>query len=75
MKIQAKLGVFGVLGNHEYYDKPDEALHYLRAHSCYIMKDEVISIPNTNIVLIGRDDRSCITTGCPPRSPIEKLVD
>lgn len=74
MKLKSKWGVFGVLGNHEYYDEAEKSREYLKQHNCYIMRDEV-TVVNDNIVIIGRDDRSCVTRGRPHRAQITKLLE
>ena len=55
--IKAPLGVFAVLGNHEYYGNLEELCEYLRESGIIVLRDSVVNL-GENIVLAGRDDMS-----------------
>lgn len=56
-QLNAPLGVYGVLGNHEYIGGDVEgAVSYLQKANVRILKDEVLDIGNS-LTLVGRDDR------------------
>ena len=55
--IKAKYGMYGVLGNHEYYGgNLDESLAVFKAANIKILRDEVIEV--AGIYLVGREDVS-----------------
>ena len=54
-QLKAPLGVYGVMGNHEYIGGPEEAFKYLREHGIQMLRDEVMKV-NDSFYLIGRDD-------------------
>lgn len=57
-KLEAKLGVYGVLGNHEYYGKKIPLLERLMESSgVKILRDETILVGN-RFYITGREDRT-----------------
>ena len=61
-QLQAPMGVYAVLGNHEYIgtysgEKMSTTLDYLRKSGIQILQDEALDI-GENLTLVGRDDRS-----------------
>ncbi|WP_333870688.1 metallophosphoesterase [Desulforamulus putei] len=55
--IKAKYGVYGVLGNHEYYTgNLNESLKIFKEANITILRDEVVEI--AGIYLVGREDAS-----------------
>ncbi|SHH22875.1 metallophosphoesterase [Desulforamulus hydrothermalis] len=55
--IKAKYGVFGVLGNHEYYTgNLSEIIKTLKEANIVILRDEAVEI--AGVCLVGRDDVS-----------------
>ncbi|AQS58149.1 metallophosphoesterase [Desulforamulus ferrireducens] len=53
--IQATYGVYGVLGNHEYYSgNLDEMINIFREANIRILRDEVIEV--AGVYLVGRED-------------------
>ncbi|WP_378952386.1 metallophosphoesterase [Pelosinus sp. sgz500959] len=81
--IRSRLGVFGILGSHEYiYGHSDKAIRYLEQAGITLLRDRYIRIGN-HIQLVGRDDllkkdlvgtpRSRLSTilqGCNRKDPI-----
>lgn len=62
LQLQAPMGVYGVLGNHEYIgtysgDKLSTTIDYLQKSGIRILQDEVLNVGN-NLTLVGRDDRT-----------------
>ena len=56
-KIKAKSGVYGVLGNHEYYGEGvKEAVEIFEGAGIRTLRDQSVKIEDLNISLIGRDD-------------------
>jgi predicted MPP superfamily phosphohydrolase len=57
--MQAPLGKFGVLGNHEYYTGPAECVAALRKAGLTMLVDEAVALPidgSAGITLVGHDD-------------------
>lgn len=68
--IQSELGVFGVLGNHEYYGgKIKELTKLMKSINITILQDETIVL-DKSIELIGRKDKTDRH-----RQPIAQLMD
>ncbi len=58
VQLKAQYGVIAVPGNHEYIGGIQNAIEYIKNHNIRILKDEVYTIGD--IQIIGRDDRSKI---------------
>ncbi len=56
-RIQTKLGVFSITGNHEFIGGADAASQYLADHGISVLRDEVVKIADS-FFLAGREDRS-----------------
>ncbi|GAB7140601.1 hypothetical protein RsTz2092_05510 [Deferribacterales bacterium RsTz2092] len=55
--IESTYGVYGVLGNHEYYGEGiNTAEKLLRSSGIVLLVDESVYIPELNLSIIGRDD-------------------
>lgn len=54
--LEAPLGVYMALGNHEYISGIKESIDFIKSTSIRILSDSLITLPN-DIQLIGRDDR------------------
>lgn len=69
-QMTAPLGVYGVLGNHEYYGgKIPEFLQQMKKIDIHILMDEIITIGD-DLVIVGRKDRTDKM-----RQPLEKLLE
>lgn len=55
--INAPLGVYGCLGNHEYISGLDESISFYHKSDIILLRDESVEVVN-NFTLIGRDDVS-----------------
>lgn len=56
-KLEAKYGVYAILGNHEYYGNLNKAIEVIQKSGINFLRDTTVTIDN-KIVLIGRDDRT-----------------
>lgn len=55
-RLHAPLGVYGVMGNHEYIGGAEPAYNYLTSHGLHILRDSVVKIKDSFYIL-GREDR------------------
>lgn len=53
-KFQAKYGIYGITGNHEYIGGIDRAAQYIEEHGITLLRDEFITV--AGVTLIGRED-------------------
>ena len=53
--LRAPLGVFGTLGNHEFYGDADENARALRAGGVQVLRDAVAVVAD-RVIVVGRDD-------------------
>ncbi len=67
-RIEAPLGVYGVLGNHEYIADPEKSVAFYEAAGIRLLRDSVVSLGG--VTLVGRDDRSNRD-----RRPLARLID
>jgi predicted MPP superfamily phosphohydrolase len=66
-QINAPLGVYAVIGNHEYYGNLQRAIELLREANITLLQDSVAQVDD--FYIIGRDDRSN-----PKRKKLQSLV-
>ena len=55
-ELKAPMGIYMVLGNHEYISGIDESIRYIKNTPIQLLRDSVVTLPN-GIQLVGRDDR------------------
>lgn len=55
-RIEAPLGVYLALGNHEYISGVEECIEFLEQTSVKVLRDSVVTLPN-GVQIAGRDDR------------------
>ena len=67
-KINARYGVYGVPGNHEYYGGMPESVEWLESAGIIMLRDSVVNIGDL-ISIAGRDDRSAHR-----RKPLKDIV-
>lgn len=56
-RLEAKNGIYMVLGNHEYIAGVDNSIEFLGHTGIQLLRDDVVLLPE-NIYLIGRDDKT-----------------
>lgn len=54
-ELKAPMGIYMVLGNHEYISGIDESIWYIKNTQIQLLRDSVVTLPN-GIQLVGRDD-------------------
>ena len=69
--LSAPLGVFAVLGNHEFYSGADEAARSFTEGAVIVLRDQSVVIDGA-MVLVGRDDRAASRMGR-RRSPLAAI--
>lgn len=72
-QLQAPLGVYAVMGNHEHIGGEKAAMKYLESHGLQVLRDTVVMI-NDSFWLIGRDDRDKQRFTGRQRKPLETLM-
>ncbi len=72
-RLNAPLGVFAVMGNHEYIGGAEPAYKYLTSHGLQIVRDSVVKI-NYSFYIIGREDRDKLRFAGQQRMSLEELV-
>lgn len=70
-EIETPLGVYTILGNHEYIGGIDKTLPYLKSINIKVLIDSVVTLPN-GIQLVGRNDRS--GRGMDQPKPLSELM-
>lgn len=70
-EIKTPLGVYAILGNHEYIGGYEKTLPYIKSINIKVLIDSVVTLPN-GIQLIGRNDRSAHGENQP--KPLKELM-
>lgn len=73
VRLEAPLGVWAVLGNHEHIGGSAAAQEYLEGYGLKILRDSVVKIDNS-FWLVGRDDRDKQRFTGRERKPLEELM-
>ena len=73
-EIAAPMGVYAILGNHEYIGGITRTLPYLESISIKVLRDTTIVLPN-GVQLVGRDDRDSRRMGDGTRKPLALLLE
>ncbi len=55
-RLNAPMGVYAVMGNHEYIGGSENAYQYLKDHGLTVLRDSVIKVKDS-FYLVGREDR------------------
>ena len=71
-EIETPLGVYAILGNHEYIGGIEKTLPYLKSINIKVLIDETVTLSN-GIQLVGRNDRSS-ERGANLRKPLTELL-
>ena len=72
-KISAPLGVYGIMGNHEYIGGAEAAAKYLSEHGITMLRDKVVNIKGM-FYLAGREDRSSNSFAGKKRLTLDSLL-
>ena len=72
-KISAPLGVYGIMGNHEYIGGAEAAAKYLEEHGITMLRDKVVNIKGM-FYLAGREDRSSNSFAGRKRLTLDSLL-
>ncbi len=72
-QLKAPLGVYAVMGNHEYIGGAEPAYEYLKNYGLEIIRDSVIMIDDSFYV-IGREDRDKSRFSGQERLPLDSLI-
>jgi predicted MPP superfamily phosphohydrolase len=73
-RIQARYGVFAVMGNHEYIGGGDATSRYLAENNITVLRDQSVKIGDS-FSIIGREDRSINRFAGRTRKDLETLAD
>lgn len=73
-KIESRLGVFAIPGNHEYFGGIEPKLAYLRKHGVILLRDSTVLI-DSSFYIVGRDDRQSNYTTGKQRKSINELIE
>ncbi|MDR3226068.1 MAG: metallophosphoesterase [Prevotellaceae bacterium] len=57
LQLQAPLGVYGVIGNHECYGDAENIVNYLKSAGIIMLQDSSVLLDN-EIYIVGRDDKT-----------------
>ncbi|MGB2867809.1 MAG: metallophosphoesterase [Bacteroidota bacterium] len=71
--IKSKYGVFAITGNHEYIGGVEEACKYLGEHGITVLRDDVVTVGDS-VVVVGREDRSIRQFTGKARKPLNELM-
>jgi uncharacterized protein len=71
--LDARHGVFAVLGNHEFYGDAAAADKYLEDHRITVLRDSVAVLPN-GISIVGREDITSQQMYSKPRKSLAELL-
>jgi uncharacterized protein len=72
-RLHAPMGVYAVMGNHEYIGGAEPAYNYLTSHGIHVIRDSVVKIGNS-FYLIGREDRDKPRFSGKERLPLDVLI-
>ncbi len=72
-ELKAPLGVFAVMGNHEYIGGADPAYEYLKSHGLIMIRDSVVKVKDS-FYIIGREDRDKKRFSGRERKPLKELI-
>lgn len=68
-RIEAPMGIYASLGNHEYISGLKESLDFMEKAGIHLLQDSV-ALVDSAFYIVGRDDRTN-----PDRKPLKTLVD
>lgn len=74
LDFSAPMGVYAIMGNHEYIGNADSAEKLLEQHGIRVLRDSSTELEK-NLTLIGRDDRMAVQMRRMPRMELSQLVE
>lgn len=75
-RLQARFGVYAVLGNHEYYGGHiEEYVGRMREIGIPVLQDEAAEIADGAVVVAGRKDKTAESMDPAGRQPVQALLD
>jgi uncharacterized protein len=72
-RLSAPLGVYAILGNHEYYGGIDKSIKYIKSLEIQLLIDSVVDIDHI-LTLVGRDDIGSVNMYRKKRKSIGELM-
>lgn len=72
-KLSAPMGVYGIMGNHEYIGGAEAACKYLEEHGIKMLRDKVANIKGM-FYIAGREDRSMNSFAGKQRMALDSLL-
>ncbi|PMP97854.1 MAG: metallophosphoesterase [Thermodesulfobacterium geofontis] len=57
-ELKAPLGIYAILGNHEYYRGVKQAIEFIEKAGFTLLRNEVIDVKNI-LYIVGLDDKTC----------------
>ena len=73
-RLQARYGVFAIMGNHEYFGGSEVASRYLSEQNITMLRDQSVKIADS-FFIIGREDRSADRRFGQPRKDLKVLME
>lgn len=74
LEFSAPMGVYAIMGNHEYIGNADKAENYMVQHGIKVLRDFSIELEK-NLTIIGRDDRMAEQVRKSPRKEMSQLIE
>jgi uncharacterized protein len=71
-RINSRLGVVAITGNHEYIGGVEEAVRYLEEHDVLVLRDQVAKLGD--LYVVGREDISIRWFAGQERKPLQELM-
>ena len=68
-KLSAPLGVYATLGNHDFFQQPQQIADEIRREGVYLLTDQAI-IVSDQLIIVGRNDELDYN-----RQPIDKIIE
>ena len=72
-KLKARHGVYAIMGNHEFYGRPDAAHKYLEDHNITVLRDSMAVLSN-GVQIVGREDITNEQMSGKPRKILKDLL-
>lgn len=73
-RLKAPLGVYAVLGNHEFYAGHEKAEAFMKSAGIRVLRDEVVTLPGL-VNLVGLDDPTALRFGKAKEPSLPELLD